>query len=120
MSERASTTLAWIVLVFGAFALACSAGCGPYGSAYLACLQGKGIQAATSLPGQVVQIMDSSDPKDATVNALLGLAGRAGGDAVDCAVQTWLVTHPVPRAASPSPHLLMKRAAAEEYLVRKK
>ncbi len=105
-----------LMLLFGV------GGCGPvskaYGVAYGACMTGKGVLVVEGIPSKVDTILSSSDSKDAAVSALEGLGMGAATDAVNCAVQAWLAINQVPKNASPSPRLLVGRAAGNEYLAR--
>ena len=97
-------------------------GCGPvskaYGVAYGACMSGKGLLVVDTIPGKVDTILSSSDSKDAAVSALEGIGIGAASDAVNCAVQAWLAVNQVPKNASPSPRLLIGRAAGQAYLAK--
>jgi len=104
---------AWLIRPL---ALACVSCATPYGQAYTACIAQKGIQVATSVPGQVETVIAAGATQAAILTGLIGLAGTAGYDAVACAVESWQTTHPVPAHASPDPHLLIAHAAIHDFL----
>ena len=81
-------------LIFVAFAFV---GCGhvtpsqkAFGDAYAACMTAKGLAAAPSVAQEAWGDLNNGTNQATIVGQLEALAGRAGTDAVTCAVQAWL------------------------------
>lgn len=78
-----------------------------FGTAYGQCMEQRGLAVVPSVGQEAFQDLGSGASAQVIENQLVGLAGKAGSDAIDCAVEVWM--HPATPAALPESGLVAAR-----------